>query len=180
MQIPTGSTQEIEYFTFSYIHGSWLFILWLHCRFCNKKGTIRPFTGFGHLQTSETSGRNMTVELVHQQWKNLYLQKFPFSFLRSESNIHFPHPAFGGSGCRLSNSTVIFLPDVSDVWRWPNPVKGLIVPFILILKCSRYFICSESVKKMSIFAWYLVLISFIQEINAASHRLHSRNWIFYI
>jgi hypothetical protein len=23
----------------------------------------------------------------------------------------------------LSNSTVIFLPDVSDIWRWPNPVK---------------------------------------------------------
>ena len=31
--------------------------------FCNKKGTFRVFTGFGHLQTSETSGRNMTVEL---------------------------------------------------------------------------------------------------------------------
>jgi hypothetical protein len=45
-------------------------------------------------------------------------------FLLSESNLHFPHPAFfGRSGCRLFNSTVIFLPDVSDVWRWPNPVK---------------------------------------------------------
>ena len=32
-------------------------------RFCNKKGTFRVLTGFGHLQTSETSGRNMTVEL---------------------------------------------------------------------------------------------------------------------
>ena len=67
MQIPikilTGSIQEIEYFTFSYIHGSRLFILWFHCGFCNKKGTFRVFTGFGHLQTSETSGRNMTVEL---------------------------------------------------------------------------------------------------------------------
>ena len=63
MQIPTGSIQEIEYFTFSYIHGSWLFILWFHCGFCNKKGTFKVFTGFGHLQTSETSGRNMTVEL---------------------------------------------------------------------------------------------------------------------
>ena len=40
-----------------------LFILWFHCRFRNKKGTFRVFTGFGHLQTSETSGRNMTVEL---------------------------------------------------------------------------------------------------------------------
>jgi hypothetical protein len=63
IKIPTGSIQEIVYFTFSYIHGSWLFILWFHCGFCNKKGTFRVFTGFGHLQTSETSGRNMTVEL---------------------------------------------------------------------------------------------------------------------
>ena len=31
-------------------------------RTCNKKGTFRVFIGFGHLQTSETSGRNMTVE----------------------------------------------------------------------------------------------------------------------
>jgi hypothetical protein len=62
IKIPTGSIQdkEIEYFTFSYIHGSWLFILCFHCGFCNKKGTFRVFTGFGHLQTS---GRNMTVEL---------------------------------------------------------------------------------------------------------------------
>jgi hypothetical protein len=29
----------------------------------NIMGTFRVFTGFGHLQTSETSGRNMTVEL---------------------------------------------------------------------------------------------------------------------
>ena len=65
-KIPIGSIhdKEIEYFTFSYIHGSCLFILWFHCGFCNKKGTFfRVFTGFGHLQTSETSGRNMTVEL---------------------------------------------------------------------------------------------------------------------
>ena len=34
------------------------------------------------------------------------------------------------SVCRL-NSTVIFLFDVSDVWRWPNPVKTLNVPFLL-------------------------------------------------
>jgi hypothetical protein len=31
----------------------------------------------------------------------------------------------------LSNSTVIFLPDVSDVWRWPNPVKTLNAHFLL-------------------------------------------------
>ena len=52
-------------------------------------------------------------------------------FLISESNLHFPHPAFGRSGCRLFNSTVIFLPDVSDVWRRPNPVKTLNVHFLL-------------------------------------------------
>ena len=65
INIPKGSIQdkEIEYFTFSYLHGSWLFILWFHCGFYNKKGTFGIFTGFGHLQTSETSGRNMTVEL---------------------------------------------------------------------------------------------------------------------
>jgi hypothetical protein len=49
----------------------------------------------------------------------------------------------------------IFLPDISDIWRWPNSVK--------ILKCSRYFICSESIKKMSIFEWYLVLFSFLRD-----------------
>ena len=38
-------------------------MLWFHCGFCNKKGTFRVFTGFGLLQTLETSGRNMTVEL---------------------------------------------------------------------------------------------------------------------
>ena len=62
IEIPTGSIQEIAYFTFSYIHGSWLFILWFHCWFCNIKWTFRVFTGFGHLQMSETSGRNMTVK----------------------------------------------------------------------------------------------------------------------
>jgi hypothetical protein len=43
IKILTGSIQEkeIEYFTFSYLHGSWLFILWFHCEFCNeKKGTF--------------------------------------------------------------------------------------------------------------------------------------------
>ena len=59
-------------------------------------------------------------------------KSFHFVFLRSESNLHCPHPACGKSGCRLSNySTVIFLPDVSDVWRWPNPIKTLNVPFLL-------------------------------------------------
>ena len=31
--------------------------------FVMKKGTFGNFTGFGHLQTSETSGRNMAVVL---------------------------------------------------------------------------------------------------------------------
>ena len=78
IKIPTGSIQdkEIEYFTFSYlIHGSWLFILWFHCGFCNKKGAFRVFTGFGHLQTSETSGRNMTVELDSQHLSKSWMGK---------------------------------------------------------------------------------------------------------
>jgi hypothetical protein len=63
--------------------------------------------------------------------KALVSAKVSIFFLRSESNLHFPHPAFGRSGCRLFNSTVIFLPDLFDVWRWPNPVKTVNVPFIL-------------------------------------------------
>jgi hypothetical protein len=31
--------------------------------FVIKKGTFRNFPGFGHLKTSQTSGRNMAVEL---------------------------------------------------------------------------------------------------------------------
>jgi hypothetical protein len=31
----------------------------------------------------------------------------------------------------VKEKTYIFLPDVSDVWRWPNPVKTLNVPFLL-------------------------------------------------
>jgi hypothetical protein len=42
-----------------------------------------------------------------------------------------PTQNFGRSGWRLLNSTVVFLPDVSDVWRRPNPVKTLNVPFLL-------------------------------------------------
>jgi hypothetical protein len=41
------------------------------------KGTFGIFTGFGHLQTSETSGRNMAIELGSQhlllpktEWEN--------------------------------------------------------------------------------------------------------------
>ena len=42
IKLPTGSIQdkEIDYFTFSYIYGSWLFVLWFHCGFCNKKGLL--------------------------------------------------------------------------------------------------------------------------------------------
>jgi hypothetical protein len=49
---------------------------------------------------------------------------------------------------------------------------------VILTKCSRYFICLESITKMSILAWYLVLFSFFQKINADSHknshRLHSQ------
>ena len=72
------------------------------------------------------------VFLLYTSIESTFICKsFHFFFLRSESNLHFPHPTFGRSGCRLSNSTVIFLPDVSDVWRWPKPVKTLNVPFLL-------------------------------------------------
>jgi hypothetical protein len=43
--------------------------------------------------------------------------------------------------------------------QWNHLFYFLLQGIILILKCSRYFICSESIKKMSIFAWYLVLFS---------------------
>jgi hypothetical protein len=62
--------------------------------------------------------------------------------------------------------------------QWNHLFYFLLQGIILILKCWRYFICSESIKKMSIFAWYLVLFSIFQEINADSHnnshRLHSQ------
>jgi hypothetical protein len=62
--------------------------------------------------------------------KALVSAKFSIFYpLKINQIFIFPHPIFGRSGCRLSNSTVIFLPDVSDVWRWPNPVKTLNVPF---------------------------------------------------
>jgi hypothetical protein len=31
----------------------------------------------------------------------------------------------------VKNQKLIFLPDVSDVWRWKNPVKTRNVPFLL-------------------------------------------------
>ena len=77
-------------------------------------------------------------------------KSFYFFLLRSESNLHFPHPAFGRSGCRLSNSThssqlrlipylhrfadwtlrSYFYP-TSNVLKWPNPVKTINVPFLM-------------------------------------------------
>jgi hypothetical protein len=99
------------------------------CRFAQapfKKLNILPLVIY---MVDDYSFFGSTVDFVikneHLGWKHLYLQKFPFFFLRSESNLPFPHPAFWRSGYRLSNSTVIFLPDVSDVWRRPNPVKPL-------------------------------------------------------
>ena len=60
-----------------------------------------------------------------------YLQKFPFFPLKIRVKSSFSHPVLGRSRCRLSNSTAIFLPDVSDVWRWQNPVKIPNVPFFI-------------------------------------------------
>jgi hypothetical protein len=38
--------------------------------------------------------------------------------------------------------------------QWNHLFHFLLQGIIIILKCSRYFICLESIKKMSIFAWY--------------------------
>jgi len=45
IHIVTGYIQdkEIEYFTFSYLHDSWLFILWFDCGFIIKKRNIWDF-----------------------------------------------------------------------------------------------------------------------------------------
>jgi hypothetical protein len=43
---------------------------------------------------------------------------------------------------------------------WNHLFYFLLQGIMLILKCSRYFICSDSIKKMSIFAWYLVFVFF--------------------
>ena len=101
MQIPTGSIQEIEYFTFSYIHGWWLFILWFHCGFCNKKWTFRGFNGFGLLQTSETSGRNMTVELDS---RHPLLQKAGWGKWRFDSDLKKKN----GNFCRYKLVFLVF------------------------------------------------------------------------
>jgi hypothetical protein len=52
-------------------------------------------------------------------WKHLYLQKCRSFSLEIRVKSSFCHPVFERSGCRMSNSTAIFLPDVSDVWKWP-------------------------------------------------------------
>jgi hypothetical protein len=65
IKIPIGSIQdkEIEYFTFSIIHCCDYSLLGSTADFVIKKGTFRNFPGFCHLQTSETSDRNMAVGL---------------------------------------------------------------------------------------------------------------------
>ena len=63
--------------------------------------------------------------------KALLSAKLSIFSLRIRVKSPFSHPVFGRSGCRLSNSTAIFLPDVSDVCRWPNPVKFPNVPFFI-------------------------------------------------
>ena len=47
--------------------------------------------------------------------------------------------------------------------QWNHLFYFLLQGIILILKCSRYFICSESIKKMSIFAWYFVFFIFSRD-----------------
>jgi hypothetical protein len=111
IQISTGSFEdkEIEYFTFSYLHGSWLLILWLHCAFCNKKkGTFVIFTGYCHLQTSETSGRNMAVELDSR------------------------HPLLPKTGWENENFTLILREKNRNVCRFQIQVLSM-----LVRRCKR-------------------------------------------
>jgi len=67
----------------------------------------------------------------------LFLSPFTHSllcflfFLKIRVKSSSSHPVFGRNGCPLSNYTAIFLPDVSDVWRWQNPGKFRNVPFLL-------------------------------------------------
>ena len=82
IKIPTGSIQdkEIEYFTFSYLHGSCLFILWLHCGFCNKKGNIWDFSRFCHLQTSGKPLNTFSMAMFFV-WPSLHLFTAMHTFL---------------------------------------------------------------------------------------------------
>jgi hypothetical protein len=74
IKIPTGSIQdkEIEYFTFIYIHGSWLFILWFHCGFCNKKKEHFGFLPSGHLALKQ-SGQNV---IFKKDWSLYVSERF--------------------------------------------------------------------------------------------------------
>ena len=111
IQISTGSIEdkEIEYFTFSYLHGSWLLILWLHCAFCNKKkGTFGIFTGYCHLQTSETSGRTMAVELDSR------------------------HPLLPKTGCENEDLTLILRGKNGNFYRFQIQVLSM-----LVHRCKR-------------------------------------------
>ena len=61
----------------------------------------------------------------------LVFAKVSIYFLKIRVKSSFSPSSFWQERMRLSNSTVIFLPDVSDVWRWPNLVKILNLPFLL-------------------------------------------------
>jgi hypothetical protein len=98
IKIPTGSIQEIEYFTFSYIHGPWLFILWFHCGFCNKKGKFRVLNGFSHLQTSTNK-----ITIVKNQklaTKNFLFKTWSWSYSRcfaTPTNLHWKCESYRNS-----------------------------------------------------------------------------------
>ena len=91
--MPTGSIQdkEIENFT--------LVIYMVHdysffgstADFVIKKGTFVIFPGFGHFQTSETSGRNMAVELDirHPLLSNIGWQNEELTLISREKDGHF-------------------------------------------------------------------------------------------
>ena len=109
---PTGSIQdkEIENFTISYLHSSWLFILWFQCGFCYKKGTFGIFTRFCHLQMSETSGSNMAVELdsLHPLLPKTWWENEDLTLiLRGKMEIFADTSAFNKNNTKTNKSIIV-------------------------------------------------------------------------
>jgi hypothetical protein len=94
------------------------------------------------------------VCILNDSNNNKYIRNFIFK------DVAFPRK----SALRLKLRTLIamyakFIP----ISEWKHLLYFLLQGITLILKWSRYFICSESIKKMSNFAWYLVLFSFLRD-----------------
>jgi hypothetical protein len=64
-------------------------------------------------------------------WNLRQLISYFFAFIIYSINLLKTDRKTFATGNAMSNSTVIFLTDVSDVWRRPNPVKTVNVHFLL-------------------------------------------------